>query len=677
MEKQAAKERIEKLKKLIDHQRYLYHVLDKEDLSPEALDSLKHELFLLEQKFPELITPDSPTQRVEGKPLEKFAKVEHKVPMISLEDAFAEEELFEWEKYLRKLQPGKEFEYFCELKVDGFAVSLVYKNGIFFQGSTRGDGKTGEDVTANLKTIESIPLKLEPHNEKNLNAAERAAAAMAVLKGEIEVRGEVYLEKSEFEKANKEREKNNLPIYANPRNLASGSIRQLDPKLAASRHLSFRAYDIIGDFGQATHSQEHKIARALGFQSDEGHIAGNLREVISYCRKIKEKREKLPFLIDGVVININNNALFLDLGVAGKAPRGARAFKFAAQQATTIIESIGVQVGRTGTITPVANLKPVEIGGTMVKRATLHNADQIERLGVKIGDSVVVERAGDVIPAVTKVLKELRGGKEKDFKMPEHCPVCKTKLIKPEGEVAWRCPNENCFARQHRGLYHFVSKSGFDIAGLGREILDQLIEEGLIKQPQDIFKIKKEDLIGLERFGEKSAENIVSAVEKSKEIKLDKFINALGIRHVGENTAVDLAYYFKNIDHLAKASQSDLEQIPDIGPKMSQSILEWFGSKKNIEFIEDLRKQGIRISAPKRVESKISGKIFAITGTLDSMEREEAKAKIISLGGEVCESVGKKTSYLVAGKNPGSKMAKARSLGVKILDEKEFLDILK
>ncbi len=676
MEKIEAKKRIEKLRKLIDHYRYLYHVCDKEEISAEALDSLKHELFTLEQKYPEFITADSPTQRVEGKPLEEFSKVEHTAPMMSLEDVFAEEELYEWEKYIKKLAPRGDFEYFCELKVDGFAVSLIYRDGLFLEGSTRGDGKVGEDVTFNLKTIESIPLRLEIH-KNNLSGRILARLRDILSSGTIEIRGEVYLDKKEFEKTNKDREAQGLPKYANPRNLASGSIRQLDPKVAASRKLSFRAYDIIADLGQNKHSEEHEIARVLGFKSDEGLITGNLGEALAYCHRVKQRREKLPFLIDGVVININDNNLFSALGVAGKAPRGARAYKFAAQQATTIISDISVQVGRTGTVTPVAHLRPVELGGVVVKRATLHNEDQIRRLGVKIGDTVIVDRAGDVIPAVTQVLKELRTGKEKNFHMPEKCPVCQTKLVKPTGEVAWRCPNEECFARQHRGLYHFVSKAGFDIEGLGREILDQLIAEGLIKKPQDIFRLKKDDLIGLERFGEKSAENIITAIARSKEIKLDKFVNALGIRHVGENTALDLALHFKSIGNLKKAGQEELEKIADIGPKVAQSIVQWFAQKNNWQLLDDLEKNGVNILAPKIASSRITGKNFVLTGTLQSLEREAAKARVIALGGAVSESVGKKTDFLVAGDNPGSKMEKARRFGIKVIGEKDFLDLIK
>ena len=678
MTKSEAKKRIEKLKKVIAHHRYLYHVLDKQEISPDALDSLKHELYLLEQKYPEFITPDSPTQRVGGKPLDKFEKVRHSVPMLSIEDIFSEDELRDWVEYLKKLAPGEKIDFFCELKIDGFAITLIYKNGVFVKGATRGDGRVGEDVTQNLKTIESIPLSLSLHHPLPLEMKDiEERLKKLIKKGEIEIRGEVYMTKKDFEKFNKERERKGEPTFSNPRNLAAGSIRQLDPKLAASRPLRFLAYDLITDVGQVTHSQEHKILPALGFKTDPGKECKTIDEVVDFWREVSKKRDTLPFQIDGIVVNVNNNALFQKLGVAGKSPRGVRALKFSPQQATTRILDIKLQVGRTGAITPVAFLKPVQVGGTTITRATLHNEDQIKRLGVKIGDTVIVERAGDVIPAVVKVLPELRTGKEKTFRMPRFCPVCKTKLTKPQGEVVWRCPNRNCPARKREFLHHFVSKKAFDIEGLGPKIVDQLVEENLISQPSDIFTLKEGDLIPLERFAEKSAKNLVSAIQKSKEIPLARFIYSLGIRHVGEETAINLAQYFGDIEKLKKASKEELEKIPDIGPEVADSIYKFFRSPDNIQLIENLLKVGIKIIPPEKFGTKLKGKKFVLTGTLESMTRAEAERRIRLLGGHPSSSVSKETDFLVVGKNPGSKLDKAKKLGVKIITEKEFLTLIK
>ncbi len=656
MAKQQAKQRIEKLKKLISHHRYLYHVLDKQEISDEAFDSLKHELYKLEQQFPEFITPDSPTQRVGGKPLEKFKKVEHETPMLSIEDVFSEKELQDWEDYLKRLAPSTRLEYFCEYKIDGFAVTLIYQNGIFKTGATRGNGKIGEDVTQNLKTIESIPLKLKIENCK------------LKIPGFVEVRGEVYMEKAAFEKFRS--------TYANPRNLAAGSIRQLDPKLAASRPLKFLAYDLVTDMSQKKHSQDHQILPLLGFKVDPGKICQNIEEVVNFWRQVAKKRELLPYLVDGVVVNVNDNSLFQRLGVVGKSPRGMRAFKFSPKQATTKVLDIGVQVGRTGAITPVAHLEPVRCGGVTITRATLHNEDEIKRLGVKIGDTVIIERAGDVIPAVAKVLTELRTGKEKEFHFPRTCPICQTKLSKPAGEAIWRCPNKDCGARKRESLYYFASKKSFDIEGLGPKIIDQLVDENLISQAPDLFELKEGDLIPLERFAEKSAKNLVEAIEESKKIPLVRFIYTLGIRHVGEETAIAIANYLGSIDKLEKASKEDLEKIPDIGGIVAKSIHDWFQSKKNQKLIESLLKVGVKILPPEKVGRKLQGLAFVLTGTLEALTRSEAERKIRMLGGHPASSLSKQTDYLVAGENPGSKLAEAQKLGVKTITEKEFLKLL-
>ena len=660
MKRQEAKKRIEKLKKVIDHHRYLYHVLDREEISDAALDSLKHELQRLEQQFPELITRDSPTQRVGGEPLKEFNKVKHSLPMLSIEDIFSEEELEDWEDYLRRLLAphqnlGEGLEYFVELKIDGFAVSLLYKKGVFTIGSTRGDGKTGEDVTQNLKTIESIPLKIENCKLK--------------IPDLYEVRGEVYMEKKDFEKFSS--------AYSNPRNLAAGSIRQLDPKLAASRPLKFLAYDILTDTGQTVHSEEHRILPKLGFKADPGRICRNLSDIINFKREIEKKRDKLPYQIDGIVINVNDNAVFKKLGVAGKSPRGARALKFSPKQATTRISDIKVQVGRTGAITPVAILEPVEVGGTTITRATLHNEDEIKRLGVKMGDTVIVERAGDVIPSIAGVLLKLRSGKEKEFHFPKSCPRCGRDLIRPAGEAIWRCPNSDCPARKRENLYHFTSKKSFDIEGLGPKIIDQLVDENLISQAPDIFQLKEGDLLPLERFAERKAENLIRAIEKSKKIALSKFIFALGIRHVGEETAMDLAEYFGGVKKIEKASKEELENIPDVGPKVSESTYNWFQKKQNLEFVDDLVKSGVEILPPPKIGKKLEGKTFVLTGSLESMTRAEAEKLIRLLGGHPLNSISKQTDYLLAGFEPGSKLKRAKKLGVKIISEKEFLKMIK
>ena len=680
MTEREAKERIEKLKKLIKYHRYLYHVLDKEEISDDALDSLKHELYKLEQQFPQFITPDSPTQRVGGKPLKIFRKVHHKVPMLSIEDVFSEEELREWERYIKKLVPGEKINYFAELKIDGFAITLLYEKGLFVLGATRGDGKTGEDVTQNLKTIESIPLRLELHSHPYLKLSPLLEKNLRQIlaKGKIEIRGEVYMRKDDFQRFNQKLKKEGKKIFSNPRNLAAGSIRQLDPKLAASRPLNFLAYDIVTDFGQEKHSQEHQALPLLGFKTDEGRVCQNLGEVLEYWQKVKKEREKLPFQIDGVVVNVNSNRIFQKLGVAGKSPRGVRALKFPPHQATTIVKNIKLQVGRTGALTPVAILKPVNIGGVVVSRATLHNEEEIKRLGLKIGDTVIVGRAGDVIPDVIKVLPQLRTGKERVFKMPKKCPFCGTPLVRKKGETIWYCPNPHCFARRRRYLYHFVSKKAFDIEGLGPKVIDKFLSAGLIGDAADIFSLKKEDIQSLEGFREKSAQNIIHSIEKRKTVSLPKFIYALGIRNVGEKTAFLLAEHFLSLERLASASKEELENIRDIGKVVADSIYYFFREKRNLDFIKKLRRLGLLILAEKKRRGRkpLKGKRFVFTGILQSMTRDEAKEKVSLLGGETSNSLSKNTTFLVLGENPGSKLERAKKLGVKIIKEKVFLRLI-
>lgn len=646
-----SKQRIEKLKKLIKHHRYLYHVLDKQEISDSALDSLKKELFDLEQKFPELVTSDSPTQRIGGKPLSKFKKVKHPYPMLSFNDAFSEKDMEDWLERISKLLSVEErskLDFYCELKIDGLAIELIYEDGNFKVGSTRGDGKIGEDVTQNLRTIDAVPLKIPPRTV---------------------VRGEVFMPKKVFERFQKD--------YANPRNLVAGSIRQLDPKITASRKLDSYIYDIIDDKIK-THEEKHRALKKLGFKTNpHNKYCSNLLEVFKFHKHIMKIRDKIPYEIDGIVVIINDNKMFAKLGNVGKAPRGAIAYKFPAMQKTTIIKAIEVQIGRTGALTPVAHLKPVEVGGVVVSKATLHNIDEIKRLGVKIGDTVVVERAGDVIPDIVKVLTELRTGREKTFVMPKHCPICGGKVIRQEGEVAMRCSNKNCFAVRKRYFNHFISKSAFDLSGLGPKIMSMLIARGLISDPADIFILKKEDLVSLERMGEKSAENFIESVEAKKEISFAKFIYALGIRNVGEETAIDLSKRFKNIEELRGAKLEELDDIQDIGPVVAASIYEWFREPQNIAYLAKLKSVGIQVLKLKIKNLKLNNKTFVLTGSLNSLTRNEARERIRDLGGDVSTSVSRETDYVVAGLSPGGKYARAKKLGIKILNEKEFLKLIK
>ena len=693
MTKKEAKARIEKLKKLINYHRYLYHVLDRQEITPEALDSLKKELFDLEQKFPEFITPDSPTQRVGGKPLEKFEKVRHPQPMLSINDAFSKKDMKDWlERISRLLTPEevKEIDFYCEPKLDGLGIELIYRNGVLAIGATRGDGIIGEDVTQNLKTIEAIPLRLREVEEvaKDLEKEGLKEIAKNIRKKglkEVVARGEAIISKKDFERVNRERKKMGYPPFANPRNLAAGSIRQLDPKITAKRHLDSNCYELITDFGQKTHEQKHKILQALGFKTNNKYskYCKNLEEVFAFYEKTQKMREKFPYEIDGVVVTVNKIKIFEKLGVVGKAPRGVIAFKFPLKQATTIVKDIRVQVGRTGALTPVAILEPVEVGGVTISRATLHNEDEIKRLGVKIGDTVIVGRAGDVIPDIIKVLPELRTGKEKEFKMPKKCPVCGGRVEKPPGEVVARCVNRECWARQRRYFYHFVSKGAFDIVGLGPKIIDQLVEKGLVSDPADLFELKEGDLVPLEGFAEKKAKNIIEAIQARKEIELSRFIYALGIRNVGEETAQDLTNHFGSLENLQKASLEDLQDLMDIGPVVARSIYNWFRDKRNLKFLEKLKRAGVKVKSPKlKVKSqKLKGKIFVLTGTLQSMTREKAKENIRALGGKVSSDVSSNTDFLVVGESPGSKLQRAKKLkmqGAKIqlITEKEFLKML-
>ncbi|MGD1003703.1 MAG: NAD-dependent DNA ligase LigA [Minisyncoccia bacterium] len=709
MTKDQAKTRIEKLKKEINKYRYEYHVLDRSEISDAALDSLKKELFDLEAQFPEFVTPDSPTQRVAGKPLKEFKKVRHGERMTSFNDAFSEEDMRDWftrlENYLGRplgaaaaaASNGRSASaplFYCELKIDGLAIELEYEDGIFTRGSTRGDGMIGEDVTQNLRTVEAIPLHLAPPEEVAMNLKKLGLRAddYDFAPKKLIVRGEVFLTKKEFAKINKEQERIGGKAYANPRNVAAGSIRQLDPRVTASRHLDSFQYEIVTDVGTKTHEEKHLLLAAMGFKTNpHNEHAHDLAEVFAFREKWGEpaRREKIDYEYDGTVVLVNDNATFAAAGIIGKAPRAGIAYKFSPREATTIVEEIKVQVGRTGALTPVAVMRGVNVGGVTVTHASLHNADEIERLGLKIGDTVIIRRAGDVIPQITKVLPHLRTGHEKAFHMPTHCPVDGSPVVR-DGAIT-RCSSRTCAAQHREALYHFISRAAFNIEGLGPKIIDKFLDEGLISDAADIFELQKGDIVALERFGERSAENIVSEVAEKKHVTLPRFLYALGILHVGEETAVTLAKNFEfphagsrvKIKDIARIfvglSLEDLQAAPDIGPKVAASIYDWFRVARNTDLLARLEKAGVTVEAmPARstASARLAGKTFVITGSLESMDRESAKEKIRAQGGDASESVSKKTSYLVAGAEPGSKYEKAQKLGVKIIDEKEFLELL-
>jgi len=695
LNKGEAKERIEKLRKAINRYRYSRLVLNKELISPEAEDTLKKELFDLEEQFPELITSDSPTQRVGGKPLKKFTKVRHSTRMLSFNDAFSHEDMESWNERNTKLLPASaKVDFYAELKLDGLAISIIYENGVFKTGSTRGDGTIGEDVTNNLKTIEAIPLVLLPKEEiiKNLKKSGLQYIVDNLKKSWpkiIEARGEVFLNTKNFEALNKEQAAKNLPLYANPRNVAAGSIRQLNPKITASRHLDSFAYALVTDLGQKTHEEEHLILKAFGFRINPNNKkVDNLEKVFKVRDYWEKNRSKLPFEIDGVVVLINSEEYRKRLGVVGKAPRGGIAYKFSPKKAETVVEDIIVQVGRTGVLTPVAILRPASIGGTTITRATLHNEDEIKRLGLKIGDTVIVGRAGDVIPDIIKTLKELRTGREKTFHFPKE--FCGQRVVRIAGEAAHKILHPGkCELVNRRRLYHFISKAAFNMEGVGPKIIDELLDSSLISDAADLFDLKDGDLLPLERFAEKSAENTVASIQKSKIISLYKFIFALGIKHVGEETAIDIGK--KVIEHKVistpqglittaeKLCLEDWQKIPNIGPKVAKSIFEYFKDKNNVAFIKKLDNSGVKIISPEinTVSLKLKGKTFVLTGSLQTLTREQAKDRIRELGGDIFSSVSASVNYVVAGAEPGEKYDRARKLGVKIINEKEFLKMIK
>ncbi len=673
MNKSEAKIRLTKLRDEINHHRYLYHVLDKQEISEAALDSLKKELFDLEQQFPDLVTPDSPTQRVGGEVSGDFAKVTHAARMLSLNDAFSEADIVAWIERLQRFDAvaAQDLTFFVEPKVDGLAMSLLYRDGVFVRAATRGNGTIGEDVTHTVKTIQTIPMRLHAPRSKRF-----AGTGMT---GDIEVRGEVFLYQADFEAINTERAAEGLPLYANPRNTAAGSVRQLDPKIAASRKLQFMAYQIVGVPDMTEHGDEHALLHELGFKTDQlCAVADSVDGVMKLYAAWQKKRDALPYGIDGMVVMVNSSAAFQRFGVVGKAPRGAIAMKFPAEQVTTIVEDIQVQVGRTGVLTPVAHLQPVQVAGSVVKRATLHNLDEVRRLDVRAGDTVIIEKAGDIIPDVVEVLLNLRPKKTREFQMPIQCPVCETAIVQRDGEVAFVCPNKECPAKVREQLYYFASKAAFDIDGLGPAIIDQLMDAALIRTAADIFRLTVADLLPLERFAEKSAENTIAAIQARRAISLSRFIIALGMKHVGAQTAVNLAQHFETLARLRKATHEELEAVEDIGPTVADSIVAYFADPAHQHLIDDLL-QFVKIEVEKKVvaaKGPLSGKSILFTGTLDSMSRTQAQEKASALGATIERTVTKDLSILVVGDKPGSKLAKAEKASAQILTEEQFLDLV-
>lgn len=673
--KSEAKKRIDHLKKVIRDHLYHYHALDNPQVSDAVYDSLKKELVTLEEHYPELKTKDSPSTRVGAPPLSKFEKVVHEIPMSSLADVFSEEELQAWfertKNYLGKNIPE---EFYCELKIDGFAVELLYEEGTFVQGSTRGDGTTGEDITQNLKTIEAIPLVLR--DEKDIPKR-------------LLVRGEVFLTKTEFNRINNSLEKEGKETYRNPRNLAAGSVRQLDSSMTTSRKLDAFMYDIVEQEGIDHHSFEHETMKRWGFKTNpHNKKVKGLSKVIEFWNKWERDKSKLSYEVDGVVVIIDDNTTYEEAGIVGKRPRGATALKFAAEEATTKIEDIKIQVGRTGILTPVAKLSPVIIRGVTVTNATLHNFDEIERLDVRIGDTAVVQRAGDVIPKIVKVLTDLRTGKEKKFTPPIKCPIDKSPLR--EDGVYVRCSNKECGAISRRGIHHFVSKGALNIEGLGPKIIDRFMDEGFLADAGDIYFLEKGDIEVLPGFGDKSAENIVNEINSKKEVALSKFLYGIGILHVGGETAELLADFISKKGRLSKSitpqklfelfkkvSIDELIHVDDVGPIVGKSIVSWFSDPVKERLLKKMTKGGVLlIPSKKKKGGTLHGKTFVLTGTLKAFSRDRAKALIKNKGGKVTSAVSSETDYVVVGADPGSKFKKAKELKVATLTEASFLKLV-
>jgi DNA ligase (NAD+) len=658
--------KIDALREQIRHHEYRYFVLDDPEISDYNFDQLVEQLKKFERENPELVTPDSPTQRVGGKPREGVVKVPHSSPMLSLDNTYNEEELRAWERRVHELSGRKDVDYVCELKLDGMSLALVYEDGKLAHGVTRGDGTVGEDVTLNIRTVRSIPLVIPKEKLRK-----------AGIPTDFEVRGELLMPLSSFKKMNEEREAKGLAVFANPRNATAGTVRQLDASITAQRRLDFFPYILLQN-GRTYLDRHWETLEALdsaGFKVNQNRaLARNMEEVWKFIRAWEEKRETLPYEIDGVVIKVDRAGLQRELGFTGKAPRWAIAYKYAARAGITRIEGIRVQVGRTGKLTPVAQLAPVLIGGTTVRNATLHNMDEIERLGVKIGDWVQVERGGDVIPKVAKVIddKDHPRGHE-TFRMPDNCPVCGTKIVKTEGEVDYRCVNANCPAKLRETILHFASRGVMNIDGMGDSLVTQLTDRGLVKNVADIYKLSKDALLGLERMGEKSAQNVLAEIDASKRLPLERVIFGLGIRFVGERTAQFLAEHFGSLDALMNATQEELEEVNEVGPRIAESIREFFEEPRNRDLVKRLREAGLMFAGKKRERgTKLAGKTFVLTGTLLKYTRDEAKKLIEDAGGRVSGSVSKKTDYVVAGSDAGSKLDKAKELGVAVIEENEM-----
>ena len=660
---------IESLRETIRHHEYLYYVLDQPAISDGEFDKLMRQLKDLEAGHPDLITPDSPTQRVGGKPREGFVKVRHSSPMLSLDNTYSEEELRAWERRVHELSGRSDVDYVCELKLDGMSLALIYEDGGLVRGITRGDGSVGEDVTLNVRTVRSIPLSVDKEKLK------KAGVPL-----DFEVRGELLMPTAAFKKLNEERERAGLATFANPRNFTAGTVRQLDSTVTAQRRLDFFPYILLAD-GRTYFDRHWKTLEALhdlGFKVNQNRaLVHGMNEVWGFIQRWEERRELLPYEIDGIVVKVDRTALQDELGFTGKAPRWAIAYKYAARAGITKLEKVRWQVGRTGKLTPVAELAPVLIGGTTVRNATLHNMDEVERLGVKIGDWVQVERGGDVIPKVAKVVDDKdhargHGGIE----APEKCPVCGTKVVRTEGEVDYRCVNADCPAKLHETIRHFASRGVMNIDGMGDALIAQLTEKGLVKNVADIYKLSKNDLLGLERFADKSAQNIIKEIENSKNLPLERVIYGLGIRFVGERTAQFLAEHFGSMEALEKASEEELQSVNEVGPRIAQSIAEFFSVSANQNLVARLREAGLTLSGEKRQRgTKLAGKTFVLTGTLAKYTRDEAKKMIEGAGGKVTGSVSKKTDYVVAGTDAGSKLDKAKELGVTVIEEKELEEL--
>ena len=653
---------VESLREQLRRHEYLYYVLDQPEISDAEYDSMMRQLQELETLHPDLLTPDSPTQRVGGKPREGFVKVRHRSPMLSLDNALNENELREFDRRVRELLGGAAFHYVTELKLDGLSMAAHYAEGRFVQAVTRGDGLVGEDVTENARTIRSMPLQVTTILET------------------FEVRGETVMNRRAFERLNADRDERGLSRFANPRNAAAGSLRVLEPQITASRRLEYFTYFLLQDGRPAfdSHWESLDNLRQMGFKvNPHSKLCRNIDEVLAFCAHWEELREELPYEIDGVVVKVDSVEQQRSLGYTAKAPRWAIAYKYPARQAKTVVEGVEVQVGRTGALTPVAYLRPVTVGGVTVSRATLHNEDEIERLGLEIGDEVVVERSGDVIPKVVRV--SAQGSTRRPFRMPSNCPVCGGKIVREEGEAASRCINTNCSARLKESILHFASRGVMNIDGMGDALVDQLVDRGIVSSVADLYKLTHPQLTGLDRMGAKSAANLLKNIEKSKANPLPRVLTALGMRFVGERTAVFLAEAFGSLDAIAQAGLHELQSADEVGPKVAESIFQFFREPRNQELVERLRTAGLRFTytTARSRGGPLKGLTFVLTGTLPNLSRDDAKKLIESAGGKVSASVTKKTSYVVAGDDPGSKLAKARELGVKIVSEEELLDLIK